>query len=226
MALKTLHPLQRKLLSENVVGAIREAIFKEELKLGQRLVETELAERLSVSRGPIREALRVLASGGLVVINAHRGTFVMKPTTKDLEEIYGLRQSLEPLAIRRAVDMATDAEIASLNAIPQKYERAKREGNVREVIETDLDFHARLIELAQHKRLSQIWSAVHSQFRLCITAGMDEVRQGNLDILASDHTGIIKALQARDGAQARALLVSHIERGAKQVQKAIESFTD
>ena len=55
---------------------------------------------------------------------------------------------------------------------------------------------------------------------------MDEVRQGNLDILASDHTGIIKALQARDGAQARALLVNHIERGAKQVQKAIESFTD
>lgn len=60
-----------------------------------------------------------------------------------------------------------------------------------------LDFHARLMELAQHKRLSQIWFAVHSQFRLCITAGMDEVRQGNLDILASDHTGIIEALQAR-----------------------------
>ncbi len=169
--MKTLHSLQRKRLSENVVGAIRETIFKGDLKLGQRLVETEPAERLSVSRGPIREALRVLASEGLVVINVHRGTFVMKPT-------------------------------------------------MREVVEADLDFHARLVELARHKRLSQIWSAVHSQFRLCITAGMDEVREGNLDILAPDHAGIIKALQAR------ALLVSHIERGARQVQKAIESFTD
>jgi DNA-binding GntR family transcriptional regulator len=108
MAIGGLKPLNKKLLSENVVGAIRQAIFDGELELGQRLVETELAEQLGVSRGPIREALRLLANEGLVVINVHRGTFVAKPTPNDVEELYTLRQVLETLALRRVAESATE----------------------------------------------------------------------------------------------------------------------
>ena len=114
MSATSLKPLRKKLLSENVVGAIRSAILNGELELGQRLVETDLAEQLGVSRGPIREALRLLAAEGLVVINVHRGTFIVQPTKDDVEEIYSLREALESLAVKRVIEIASDEEIEGL----------------------------------------------------------------------------------------------------------------
>ena len=201
MTLAGLQPLQKKLLSENVVGSIRAAIFDGDLELGQRLVETELADQLGVSRGPIREALRLLAAEGLVLINAHRGTFVLRPTEVDVEEIFSLREALEVLAIRRVVSLASDEEIDSIAAIGERFKSVVPEKKVHQLVELDMEFHGRLFHLARHQRVLQNWTALQSQVRLCIAAGMDHHEERPVAFLGEDHALIVQAIRDRDAVE-------------------------
>ncbi len=223
MTLATLQPLQKKLLSENVVGAIRTAILNRDLEMGQRLVETELAEQLRVSRGPIREALRLLVAEGLVIINAHRGTFVLRPTEVDVEEIYSLRETLEVLAIRRLVRLASDEEVDSLRAIGERFNAVAPGKNVNSLVELDMEFHTRLFHLARHQRVLRNWSALQSQVRLCIAASMDQHEKRPISFLGQDHAVIVQAVRDRDAETAARLLARHIQKGAEFVQKAMQS---
>ena len=223
MTLATLQPLQKKLLSENVVGAIRTAILDRDLEMGQRLVETELAEQLRVSRGPIREALRLLAAEGLVLINAHRGTFVLKPTEVDVEEIYSLRETLEVLAIQRVVRLASDEEVDSLGAIGERFNVVAPGKNVSQLVELDMEFHGRLFRIARHQRVLKNWSALQSQVRLCIAAGMDQHEKRPISFLGQDHAVIVQAVRDRDAETAGRLLAQHIQTGAEFVRTAMQS---
>ncbi len=219
----TLQPLQKKLLSENVVGAIRTAILNRDLEMGQRLVETELAEQLRVSRGPIREALRLLAAEGLVLINAHRGTFVLKPTEVDVEEIYSLRETLEVLAIQRVVRLASDEEVDSISAIGERFKVAELGKNAHHLVELDMEFHGRLFHLARHRRVLNNWSALQSQVRLCIAASMDQHEKRPISFLGQDHAVIVQAVRDRDAETAGRLLAQHIQTGAEFIRRAMQS---
>ena len=219
----TLQPLQKKLLSENVVGAIRTAILNRDLEMGQRLVETELAEQLRVSRGPIREALRLLAAEGLVLINAHRGTFVLRPTEVDVEEIFSLREALEVLAIQRVVRLASDEEVGSISAIGERFKVVAPEKNAHHLVELDMEFHGRLFHLARHRRVLNNWSALQSQVRLCIAASMDQHEKRPISFLGQDHAVIVQAVRDRDAETAGRLLAQHIQTGAEFIRRAMQS---
>jgi len=223
--LATLQPLQKKLLSENVVGAIRTAILNRDLEMGQRLVETELAEQLRVSRGPIREALRLLAAEGLVLINAHRGTFVLRPTEVDVEEIFSLREALEVLAIQRVVRLASDEEVDSISAIGERFKVVAPEKNAHHLVELDMEFHGRLFHLARHRRVLNNWSALQSQVRLCIAASMDQHEKRPISFLGQDHAVIVQAVRDRDAETAGRLLGQHIQKGAEFVRRAMQSVS-
>ena len=97
-----LTPPRRKLLGDDVADRLREAILHGELSAGQRLREEELAERLQVSRGPVRDAFVSLEREGLIRSSRHRGVTVVELNLRDLHEIYTLRSALEPLAISLA----------------------------------------------------------------------------------------------------------------------------
>ena len=219
----TLQPLQKKLLSENVVGAIRTAILNRDLEMGQRLVETELAEQLRVSRGPIREALRLLAAEGLVLINAHRGTFVLRPTEVDVEEIFSLREALEVLAIQRVVRLASDEEVDSISAIGERFKVVAPEKNAHHLVGLDMEFHGRLFHLARHRRVLNNWSALQSQVRLCIAASMDQHEKRPISFLGQDHAVIVQAVRDRDAETAGHLLAQHIQTGAEFIRRAMQS---
>ena len=219
----TLQPLQKKLLSENVVGAIRTAILNRDLEMGQRLVETELAEQLRVSRGPIREALRLLAAEGLVLINAHRGTFVLRPTEVDVEEIFSLREALEVLAIQRVVRLASDEEVDSISAIGERFKVVAPEKNAHHLVGLDMEFHGRLFHLARHRRVLNNWSALQSQVRLCIAASMDQHEKRPISFLGQDHAVIVQAVRDRDAETAGRLLAQHIQTGAEFIRRAMQS---
>ncbi|MFQ5911866.1 MAG: GntR family transcriptional regulator [Nitrospinota bacterium] len=221
MPITSLKPLPKKLLSENVVSAIRTAIFEGELELGQRLVETELAEQLGVSRGPIREALRLLAAEGLVVINVHRGTFVVKPIAADVEEIYTLREALEALAIRQVVAQAADEEFESLQEEVERNPSASRKDRTGHPVGMNMEFHDRLFRLARHKRLSQVWSTLEAQLRLCNSKEIERTRQ-DVSRAKEEHAKIVKAIRNRDAETACRIMSQHIRNAAQIVQKAIE----
>ena len=221
MPIGGLQPLSKKLLSENVVGAIRKAIFDGELELGQRLVETELAEQLGVSRGPIREALRQLANEGLVVINVHRGTFVAKPTADDVKEIYTLREVLETLALRRVTESVTDEEIQSLEEKAESFRAASRQKKVNELVGLNMELHGRLFQLARHNRLSQIWFTLESQLQLCSQIEFDRTQE-DLARPVEEHDKIIKAIKNRDAETACRLMSEHIQSGLQTVLGSAE----
>ena len=97
-------------LSDQVAGQLRQAILMGRLKPGQRIVEHEIAQAMAISRGPVRDALRILQNERLVVQYPHRGAFVAWLTLRDAEEIYSIRRELEMLAVEFAVKYATDEQ--------------------------------------------------------------------------------------------------------------------
>ncbi len=219
MGIASLQPLRKSLLSENVVGSIRAAILEGAFELGQRLVETELAEQLGVSRGPIREALRLLAAEGLVVINVHRGTFVVEPAVADVEEIYSLREALEVLAVQRIVKLAEDEEITELVDGVRRFQAASESGQAEKVVIVNMEFHSRLFKLARHSRLSQIWATLESQLHLCNSMGFERPQPSSARPF-DDHLKILDAIQRRDAEEACRLMSRHIQNAAQTAREA------
>src|SRR6202012_4215892 len=111
-----LTPPRRKLLGDDVADRLREAILHGELLAGQHLREEELAERLQVSRGPVRDAFVVLEREGLIRSSRHRGVQVVELTLDDLHEIYTLRSARDPRAVSLAIERGTESDLAEIEA--------------------------------------------------------------------------------------------------------------
>ena len=112
-----LQPRERRVLMDDAVDSIREAILNGRLAPGARLIEDDLATMLNVSRGPIRQALARLQQEGLVIHEAHRGASVAQVSPADISEIYSLRTALERLAMECAARRAAPGDLAPMEAI-------------------------------------------------------------------------------------------------------------
>ncbi len=119
-SLPMIGPARRRVLSDEVADAIRDAIFDGRIDLGQRLVEDELASILNVSRGPVRRALVLLSQEGLVNTEHHRGTTVAQLGADDIRETASLRTALERLAVEWLCRNATDADFARIAVVLQQ----------------------------------------------------------------------------------------------------------
>jgi len=155
--------LTHKQLWESVADQIREEILDGRLPAGSRLVETELADRFGVSRGPVRDALAELARDGLAVDLPRRGTFVSSLTEADLAEVYVLRRAIEEAAIPLAVARATEADIAELFEILADVEAAYGRDDLAAAWETDMAFHRAYCRLSGNGRLLALFDHLASQ---------------------------------------------------------------
>jgi len=152
-----------KQLWESVADQLREEILDGRLPAGSRLVETELADRFGVSRGPIRDALSELARGGLAVDLPRRGTFVSSLTETDLEEVYVLRRAIEEAAIPLAIARATEADIVDLFLVLADVEAAYGRDDLAAAWETDMAFHRAYCRLSGNGRLLALFDHLASQ---------------------------------------------------------------
>ena len=117
---------------EQVADQIREAIKSGKLKPGDRLIETELANGMQISRSAIREAMRYLEKEGLVTTTPFKGAHITKFTEKDLEDLYNLRTALEELAIRTLIKNLNNEKINKLEAVLKKMEQVAKNGTIKE----------------------------------------------------------------------------------------------
>ena len=124
-------------LREVVFNTLRQAILKGELKPGERLMEIALAQRLGVSRTPIREAMRKLEQEGLVVMVPRRGAQVANITEKDLNDVLEVRIVLENMAIEKACEQMTEENVRALWDAAKDFERTTAEGNLVQMAESD-----------------------------------------------------------------------------------------
>jgi DNA-binding GntR family transcriptional regulator len=203
----TIEPVGRPPLWQSVLERLRAAILDGELRSGQKLVETELAERFGTSRGPIREAVRELVREGLVVEIPRRGNVVSTLTARDLAEVYGVREALETAAVRLVVDRADEEELAGLEHHLEQFERA--EGDYLANSVHDLAFHRELVVLSGNARMAAINEQMLIQTAHLLRAAAEVNPTLQTTMQPAVHRGILAALQERDAAAAVAAVAAH-----------------
>lgn len=197
--------------SERAGDAVRELILRGELAAGSRLGETELAERLGVSRTPVREALARLAAEGLVEIVPNRGARVSSWTVAELQEVFDLRAALEPRLTALAVPRARPGDVDVLDDLAHAMLRAGLPGphqDLDAVVPLNRRFHAHLVTVAAHPAMAgALAGAVHAPIVLRNFHAYDDAA---LRRSLAHHVEIVAAVRAGDPDWARAVMTAHI----------------
>lgn len=192
-------------LRDVVFKTLRQAILKGELEPGERLMEIQLAERLGVSRTPIREAIRKLELEGLVLMIPRKGAEVAKISENNLRDVLEVRRSLEELAIDLACQRITEEELAQLNQAEVDFKAAIENGDAMQIAQTDENFHEIIYNSTKNQKLVQILNNLREQmyrYRLEYIKDADK-RQ----ILMVEHEHILKALTLRHIQEAKMAVI-------------------
>lgn len=199
-----------KPLGEVVYVALREAIIKNQFKSGERLMETELADEMMVSRTPVREAVRKLQSEGYVVMLPRKGTYVTSLSMQDISDVYEIRSALESLAASKAAERATDEEITDMRRILDLETGIINNADVAQTINSDVMFHSMIYKASKNTRVESLINALREQTQRLRSSTLS--RPGRLYFAHEEHTRILEAIQARDPQAAGRASIEHIER--------------
>ncbi|MEU0541610.1 GntR family transcriptional regulator [Nocardia sp. NPDC005978] len=196
-------------LRHRAYESIKARIVGVELRPGQRLVERDLATELEVSRIPLREALRMLASEGLVLLVPGKGALVAPFTPADVNHLFDVREVLESLAARLAAANATPDRLRPLEAVLAEAISATHAGDPQRIAPANAAFHAEIIELAGNPLLSSQMRplAARTEWLFRLTADRDAAEQ------CSEHQALFDRIAARDESGAAASAFAHIAAG-------------
>lgn len=196
----------RQTAHEFVRSVLRRAILNGELTSGSRLVQAELAAMLDVSTTPVREALRDLATEGLVQFDPHRGAIVSELSSDDVHDIYEIRRVLEPLAMRQAVPNVSEALLARLHKLHQSM---LDEPHSVDWVDRNRVFHMAVYETAASPRLAAIIRNLQDASVMYIGAGLKHKPELRADANRG-HAAILDALEKRDVEAAIEALDEHL----------------
>lgn len=195
-------------IREQTLDTLRDAILAGELKPGDTLTEMDLSKQLGVSRAPIREALRILNSEGLIETVPYHGTTVRRLTKVDIVEIYSMRILLETFAIEHVIKTNNPEHIKVLRNNYDQMVKAGSENDIKLVNELDRDFHDALIEMSGHSLLMSMWQTVAMKVRQVMA--LVNRRNEDLTQVARNHLPLIDAIEQGDYKEASRLLKTHI----------------
>jgi len=167
--------ISHRTLSDQAFDYLSQSILSGELQNGERLVESELSNKLGISRAPIREALAKLERQGLACHQVRRGTFVRSWTKQDLWEVATLRAAIETLVVELAIKHINEDDVSYLEEVIEDMEKAERKNDLDSLFDLDFKFHDRVLELCQHKRVQRMSNEMRLQvwiFR-SVTKGTD-----------------------------------------------------
>lgn len=209
-------------LRDVVFNTLRQAILRGELKPGERLMEVQLANKLGVSRTPIREAIRKLELEGLVLMIPRKGAEVADITEKSLMDVLEVRKALEELAVQLCCDKITGKEIGELHRAADDFRRIlKTSDDVTEIAEADVRFHDIIYLATGNQKLIQILNNLREQmyrYRVeCIK------RKESHPILIAEHEEIIRRIENKEKKEAADIVCRHIDNQAEVVTGVIRT---
>lgn len=218
---------QSPTLARRTFDSIKADIISGELAQGSKIVESDLALKYGISRGPLREAIHRLERIKLIVRIPHAGSRVVTLDTKMMEDIYTAREAIEGMAARLAARLMTDDEIASLSTLLDQHEAAisETDGRVYFQREGDIDFHFRIAVASQNQWiLEKLNGELYQLIRMCRhQSGQFPARaQTALD----QHRQIAAAIGGRDEELAELLMRRHISGAWDIVKKILEDQND
>lgn len=217
-------PIVRQSLHEELVGRLREMIVDSDLAPGVKIPEKELCERFGVSRTPLREALKVLASEGLVTLTPNRGASASLITIEDLEEVFPVMGALEALAGELACQNMTVREIASVRSLHKRMMVHYRQGQLKPYFQLNQSIHEAILVGSRNNSLITMYRSLAGRVRRArYIANMSRKRW---DQAVAEHEEIIAALEARDGAQLADILKRHLQNKFETVSQQLLEMTD
>jgi DNA-binding GntR family transcriptional regulator len=222
LQLERLEPIEPQALRHRIVSVLKRLIISGELQPGDRVLEADLAERLGVSRGPVREAFHQLEQEGLLVSSPHRGTFVATLPEDEIEEIYFLRAHLEGYAAKRVAAERRDEALPLLESLVQQMRSAAAAGDLPRLADLDLQFHETMLRLSGYEHLLRLWRSMDGLIRARTYVAIGEPSRASLvEYTPTSHLPIVEAIRSGDPARAEQSVHQHIlevkdliERGA------------
>ncbi len=196
-------------LVDQVYEQLRADIISGRIQSNEKLVELDIAERMGISQGTVREALQRLECDGLVDRQAHRATYVTEVALDEIYEYFAVRSLIEGITIRRAMKNLTDEQCDELDALIDKMREAGERQDIETLVQYDMRFHQLICEWAASPVLTNIWVPLFLQIQRFIIQTHPKVFVP-LSAMAETHRPIMQALRARDVNAAVTAVKEHI----------------
>ncbi len=204
-------------LRDVVFKTLRQGILTGEIKPGERLMEIHLANRLGVSRTPIREAIRKLELEGLVTMVPRRGAEVAKITEKNLKDVLEVRRALDELAVGLACDRMTEEELEALEVACVNFANVTRTGNLTEITKADVALHDIIVTSTGNLRLMQMLNNLAEQiYRYRLEYIKDRSYH---ERLIEEHKNILDCIAKKDKVNAAKAVITHIDHQEETIIK-------
>lgn len=206
-------------LRDVVFNTLRQAILRGELKPGERLMEIQLANKLGVSRTPVREAIRKLELEGLVLMIPRKGAEVAEITEKSLKDVLEVRKALEELAVQLACDRITKEKLAELAQAGEDFKKVLKSKDITEIAEADVRFHDIIYMATDNQKLISLLNNFREQmYRYRVEyLKKEEVHKQ----LIAEHDAIVEHVSNRNKEKAMEVVCQHID---NQVDAVVTSI--
>lgn len=212
-------PIERQSLHDAVTGRLRDMIVEGTYPPGSRLPERVLCETFGISRTPLREALKVLASEGLLELAPNRGARVAGLTAADVDELFPVMGALEALAGELACARITETELAEIRALHYQMVLHHTRGERPPYFELNQRIHEKILEAARNPTLTASYTNLSGRIRRArYTANIDAGRWAQA---VAEHEEMLEALTDRDGARLAEILKRHLHNKCETVKAAL-----
>ena len=211
-------------LAEDAADRIREEILAGGFQQGEHLIEANIAAQLNTSRGPVREAFKLLRAEGLLEEEPRRGTFVVRLDANDVREVYGLRAALESAAARSIARSSDPEAVSRLRALAASIDAAAGSGDALATAQADLAFHELVCELSGNSRITEVFSRYIPTLRALLR--LDEQVIRSLSAIADQHRPLVEAIERGDEQLAARLFADHAEQAGDLIADYIAEQGD
>ena len=206
-------------LRDVVFNTLRQAILTGELKPGERLMEIHLANRLGVSRTPIREAIRKLELEGLVTMIPRRGAEVAQITEKSLKDVLEVRRALDALSVELACDRIEEDELTALSQACDAFAEATKTKDPKKIAQADVALHDIIVKATDNRRLIQLVNNLSEQMYRYRFEYIKDV--STHDQLIEEHRIIFESIRRKDKETAAKTARLHIDNQESSIMKQI-----
>jgi len=203
--------LANKPLYEDVADLIREKIFTHELAPGSWIDEKSLTTQFGISRTPLREAIKVLASEGLITMKIRRGAYVTEVDKQEIAQIFQVIALLEGNACKVVANSATDQQLEILDGIHLRLEKAAADRDIDRFFELNQEFHDKIQEISGNRWMRKVITDLRQVLKLQRRNSLTKL--GRLEQSLQEHRQILSAIIARNGDLAQELMNNHLQQG-------------